>query len=72
MRLRQQFAQIFVTGPILHQHGQDASILHAQFGAHNGPNILLPGSDGKALRAIDPVAIEQRHRRHLEPGRGFS
>ncbi len=72
MRLREQLAQIFVTGAILHQHRQNRSILHAQFAAHNGPDILLPGGDRKSLRAVDAVAIEQRHRRHLELGRGFS
>jgi len=71
MRLRQQLAQIFVTCPALHQHRQNASILHAQFGADNGPNILLPGRNRKTLRTVDSVPIEQGHRRHLEPGRGF-
>jgi hypothetical protein len=72
MRLRQQLAQIFVSRAILDEHRQDRSILHVQFTAHNGPDILLPGGDRKPLRAIDPVAIEQRHGRHLELGRGFS
>ena len=72
MRLRQQLAQICVTRAILHQHGQNRPILHAQFAADNGPDILLPSGDRKSLRPINPVAIEQRHRRHLELGRGFS
>jgi hypothetical protein len=28
--------------------------------------------DGKSLRAVDAVEIEQRHRRHLQLGRGLS
>ena len=72
MRLRQQLAQIFVSGAGFHQHRQNRSILHAQFGTHNGPDILLAGRDRKALSAIDAVAIEQRHRGHLELSRGFS
>src|ERR1700682_3629271 len=49
MRLRQQLAQIFVTCAVLHEHRQNASILHAQFGAHNRSNTLLAGGDRKAL-----------------------
>ena len=72
MRLSEQFAQIFVTGAIFDQHRQNTAVFHRQFAANDRPNILLARRDRKSLRAVNPVAIEQRHRRHLQFGGDFS
>ena len=72
MRLRQQLAQIFVTSAVLDEHGKSCAIFHQQFATDDWAHVLLARRNGKTLRAINPIAIEQRHRRHLELGRGFS
>ncbi len=72
MRLSQEFAQIFVTGPIFDQNGKDASILHRQFGADDRTHIVLACRDRESLRTINTVAIDQCHRWHLHVGRDLS
>jgi hypothetical protein len=72
MRLGEQLAEIFVTARILHQHRQHAPVFHRQFRADNGTHTVFARGDGKSLRAVDAVAIEQRHRRHVQRGGGLS
>ena len=55
----------------LHQHRQNAAVLHAQFATDNGTHVVLACRDRKTLRAINTVAIEHGQRRHLELGRGL-
>ena len=68
MRLGQQLAEVLVTGAIFYQHRQDASILHRQFHADDRSQAVFAGGHGKSLRAVNAVAVEQRHGRHLELG----
>jgi len=68
----QELGQIFVSGAILHQDRKIAPVLHRQFGADDWPYSVLAGRDRKSLRAVDAVAIEQRHGRHPEPGGSLS
>ena len=72
MRLSQQLAQIFVTGAIFDQHRQNAAAFHRQFRADDRTDAVLTRSDGKSLRPVNAVAIEQRHRRHFQFRRDFS
>ena len=59
MRLSQEGAKVFVTGPIFHQHGQESAILHRQVRADDRTYALLSAGDRKPLRAVNTVAIEQ-------------
>jgi hypothetical protein len=64
--LGQQFAQVFVAGAIFHQHRQNAAVFHGQFGANDWPDAVLARSDGKSLRTVNAIAIEQRDGRHFQ------
>jgi hypothetical protein len=68
MRLREQLTQIFVAAAVFHQHGQLRSVFHRQFRADDRPDAVLASGDSEPLRAINAVAIEQCHRRHLQLG----
>src|SRR5690349_8525349 len=41
MRLCEEFAQIVITNPVLDEDGQNTSVLHAQFGANDRPDLVL-------------------------------
>ncbi len=69
MRLGQERAEIFVTGPIFHQHGQKSAILHRQVGTDDRTYALLSAGDRKSLRTVNTVAIEQGNGRQSELGR---
>ena len=59
MRLSQEGAKVFVTGPIFHQHGQESAIFHRQVRADDRMYALLSAGDRKSLRTVNTVAIEQ-------------
>ncbi len=66
MSLGEQLAQILITILRLHQHGQDTAVSHRQFAADNWSHVLLSRRDGKSLRAVNAIAIQQCYRRQLE------
>jgi hypothetical protein len=72
MRFSEELAEIFVTASSFNEDRKNGSVFHRQFRADDGPNAMLAGGDGKSLGAVNAVAIEQRHRRHLQFGRGLS
>src|SRR5437660_2605764 len=57
MRLCEQFTEIFVTGAIFDQHGQNAAIFHRQFAADDWSHVVFARGDRKSLRAVNAVAI---------------
>ena len=68
--MREKFAKIFVAAAILHQHRQNNTVFHRQFGAKNWPNAVFARGYRETLRAVNTIAIEQRHRRHFQRSRG--
>ena len=60
MCLSEEGAEIFVAGPIFHQHGQESAILHRQVRADDRTYALLSAGGRKPLRAVNTIAIEQR------------
>src|SRR6266478_4921080 len=48
MRLSQQFAQIFVAGPIFHQHWKDTAVFHRKFGADDRTHAMFASRDRKS------------------------
>jgi hypothetical protein len=46
--------------------------LHRQFSADDWTDAVLTRGNGKSLRAVHAVPIEQSHRRHFQFRRDFS
>ena len=59
MRLGQKRTEILVAGAIFHQHREKGPIFHRELGAEKRANSLFAAGDGKSLRAIDAIAIEE-------------
>src|SRR5438094_1917052 len=72
MRLRKELAKIFVTGGVCDQDRKNRVIFHRQFAADDWTHIVLARCDGKPLRAVNAVAIKQRHGGHSKLGRRLS
>jgi len=61
MRLGEEGTKVRVTVAILDQHGEKRAVFHREIGPDDWPHALLTAGDGKTLRTVDAIAIEQRN-----------
>lgn len=69
--LRQEGTQILVADTVFDQDGLNRAVFHCEIGTDDRPDPVLAAGDGKTLRSIDAIAIEQGDGGQLELGRAL-